>query len=99
MSEVYYIAGKISGKDDYAALFFDAESKLQENGKIVLNPARLPEGMESERYLPICLAMIDSADVIYMLNNWRESAGAGIEHAYAMYQHKKIVYERAEVSV
>ena len=99
MCEVYYIAGNISGEKDYWPKFYHAETVLQGKGAAVLNPARLPNGMESERYLPICLAMIDAADAVYMLADWRESAGACIEHAYAMYQHKKIVYEKAEVPV
>lgn len=97
MKTVYYIAGKISGKENYKEVFEKAENRLIESGAVALNPAKLPQGMESEKYMPICFAMIDAADCVYMLSNWQDSAGAKIEHAYATYQHKKIVYERAVV--
>lgn len=42
-------------------------------GHIVLNPAHLPEGMKSADYMRICLAMIDSADLVAFLPGWESS--------------------------
>ena len=97
-----YIAGKITGNENYKAEFAEAEKKLRALGHIPLNPAVLPEGMETADYMRICLAMLDSADAIaLMLNwtgspgaialmlNWTGSPGANIELSLAMYTGKK----------
>ena len=85
---VVYIAGKIDGEPNYKEIFAKAEQFLKSRGHIVLNPAILPEGMPYERYMPICMAMLDQADAVYLLNNWTDSRGAMIEMSYAGYQGK-----------
>lgn len=93
---ILYIAGKMAGlKDKGREHFTRAEVELMAAGHIVLNPAKLPDGMRRERYMPICMAMIDAADGVYLLNNWQDSLGARVENAYATYQHKQILYEGA----
>ena len=52
MSKVY-IAGKINGLDNYREIFKAAETKLQEKGHITLNPAELPEGLDTNDYMRI----------------------------------------------
>lgn len=89
---IAYIAGKISGDEHYKKKFEKAQRKLERRGFIVLNPATLPEGMKKSKYLPICLAMIDAADVVVFLKDWMNSKGARIEHEYAAYQEKGIIY-------
>ena len=64
-----YIAGKITGNENYKAEFAEAEKKLRALGHIPLNPAVLPEGLEKADYMRICLAMLDSADAIGLLLN------------------------------
>lgn len=92
-----YIAGKISGKADYGrAEFNEAEKRLTEQGYIVLNPASLPVGLPEKAYMPICLAMLDAADVIYMLKGWEDSEGACLEYRYALYQGKPVYFETDE---
>lgn len=44
-------------------------------------------------YMRICFAMIDTADAIYLLKDWRSSFGASIERNYAMYTGKSIFTE------
>lgn len=39
--------------------------------------------------MPICKAMLDQADAIYLLNNWENSIGATEEYNYA---NKKIFF-------
>ena len=88
-----YIAGKVRGLKNYRAVFRKAEKKLQEQGNITLNPAELPEGMNGEDYMRICIPMLEVADAIYMLKNWRDSEGAKVELAYAKCQGKEIFFE------
>lgn len=92
-----YIAGKMSGETDYGrAEFNETEKRLTEQGYIVLNPASLPIGLPEKAYMPICLAMLDAADGIYMLEGWEYSFGANLELDYALYQGKKVYYETDE---
>lgn len=98
MKKKIYIAGKINGLDKYKELFKRAEDKLTSEGYICMNPAILKEGFDYNVYLPICLAMLEACDSIYMLNNWETSKGAKVEHAYAVAQGKEILYQEKEAS-
>lgn len=80
-----YIAGKITGRADYASAFAIAENKLSAQGFITLNPASLPEGMDKPDYMRICFSMIDSADVVALLPGWETSPGARLEYEYCEY--------------
>ena len=86
-----YIAGKITGDKNYRDKFAKAEQALTAMGHCVLNPAHLPEGMEQGDYMRICLAMIDCADGVVLLPDWRESDGARLERAYAEKIGKEVV--------
>ena len=79
-----YIAGKISGIDNYKDNFARAQEMLESEGHIVLNPALLPEGMSAQDYMRICFAMVDSADMVALLPNWVDSRGAALERDYAL---------------
>ena len=72
-----YIAGKITGDPEYKRKFLSAHMEQKNEGHIVLNPAHLPEGMKSADYMRICLAMIDSADLVAFLPGWEDSPGRG----------------------
>lgn len=89
-----YIAGKITGEPDYKEKFEAAAMNLEAQGHIVLNPAELPEGMRTADYMRICFAMIDTADAVYLLENWKYSSGASVEKAYAVYIGKSVLTER-----
>ncbi len=86
----YYIAGKITGLEDYKSFFNAVEKELKDQGHLVMNPAVLPEGFPWESYMPICYAMIDACDAVYMLDNWKESAGARLEYDYSVDKGKLI---------
>jgi len=88
-----YIAGKIAGDPEYKRKFDNAAILLESEGEIVLNPAELPEGMAPADYMRSCMAMLESADAIYMLRDWKYSRGATMEHSYAEYIGKRIFYE------
>ena len=90
---IVYIAGRMTGLPDKGRKTFnEAEEKLKARGYTVLNPAKLPDGMPKEKYMPICMAMIDAADRVYMLETWEDSKGAQIELKYALYQGKPIEF-------
>lgn len=57
---------------------------------VILNPARLPEGMEPADYMRICFAMIDSADLVMFLPDWADGAGAQLEMQYCSYIRKPV---------
>lgn len=90
MKPKLYIAGKITGDPDYKAKFAMAEKFYKERGYTVLTPAALPDGMRPADYMRICFAMIDTADVVAFLPDFRQSVGAGVEHAYCCYIDKNI---------
>lgn len=93
-TEVVYIGGKMRGLPDYGRHhFMDAEEELKHKGYIVLNPASLPIGMPDEKYMPICLAMLEAADYLYLLDGWKDSTGAQAEYAYALCQRKSVMFE------
>ena len=93
---IAYIAGKITGDDNYREKFALAEEELYSYESIdtVLNPATLPETLPNDAALKICLAMVEQADCIYALADWIKSEGAGIEIAYARYLGKYVMFER-----
>lgn len=64
-------------------------------GKPVINPMKLPhkEGASWEDYMVVDLEALDKCDTIYMLPCWQRSHGARLEHAYAKYYNKRIIYE------
>lgn len=97
--EIVYIAGPMRGLPDLGrAIFNQAEERLKARGYLVLNPARLPVGMPQERYMPICLAMLEAADTVCTLPGWQHSQGARLELDYACMQGKNVMHlpERAE---
>ena len=88
---IVYIAGPMKGKaEGNKPAFMEAQRQLEEMGCIVLNPARLPDGMPADAYMPICIAMVQQADAVYCLPGWAESLGAMIERNFAFYQNKLI---------
>lgn len=80
-----FLSGPISSRlETYKAEFDDAARIVSEAGHLPLNPATLPIGMENRDYMRICLAMLDSADLLLQLPGWGESTGAIAEHNVAM---------------
>lgn len=88
-----YIAGKITGDPDYKDKFNEAQSKLEDDGYIVINPAMLPMGLKYSLYYPINRAMIDACDTVYFLRDWYISPGAKAEMQYALENGKEIVVQ------
>lgn len=93
MKKKIYIAGKITGLKDYKKNFDRAEVELKKQGHVVVNPSVVPEGLNYDDYMNICTAMLKACDTIYMLNNWKDSTGAKIEHQIAELSGKEIIYQ------
>ena len=89
-----YIAGRITNEPNYEEKFERAKAYLEAQGHVVLSPCILPKGLTPGDYIRICLAMIDSAGMVYVLKNHQSSPGATIEVAYAKYGSKLIQFEK-----
>lgn len=94
--DVIYIAGPITGVPDYAVNFNRAAVRLRHDGHIVFNPSFMPEGLPHDAYMPICYAMMDVCNAIYLLRGWRQSKGACLEYDYAVGRGMKIMFEGSE---
>lgn len=87
-----YIAGKITGDEDYKSKFARAEQMLRESGYIPVNPAWLPsEGFTYEAYMRISRAMLDECDAVFLLSDWAESSGAVSEWRRAASADKSVL--------
>lgn len=101
-----YLAGRITGDENYKARFAAAKRMLLREGEDrpismecyygtpradnVLNPAELPEGWPGKVYMDVCLAMIREADLVMFLPGWEQSRGASLEMQYCRYQGKPV---------
>lgn len=91
---VVYLSGAITScLDTYKEKFSEAQRFLEDKKHIVINPAILPRGLETEKYLPICLSMLDACEAVFLIDGWENSKGARIEKAYAEYQGKLVIYD------
>lgn len=85
-----YIAGKITGDPNYKDKFANMESELLKMpGTVIINPAKLPQGLTPADYARICFAMIDSSDIAAFAPDYKESSGALLEMQYCKYVGKK----------
>ena len=91
---IIYIAGRITGDPNYKVKFDKAAKRLSAKGHVVLTPSMLPLGLDYDDYMHIDFAMIDVADTVYFLKDYKQSNGAMKEWAYAILVNKEIMYER-----
>lgn len=95
-----YISGGITNVPNFMERFAEAEKRLRNAypKAEVINPAllnsNLPKSTTHEQYMKISFLMLDMADYVYMLNNWRESCGASQEYGYALAKGKVIMFEK-----
>lgn len=88
-----YIAGKITGDPNYKDKFANMESELLKMpGTVIINPAKLPQGLTPADYARICFAMIDSSDIVVFAPNYKKSQGALLEMQYCRYIQKTWVF-------
>lgn len=97
MSKKIYISGAITGTSDYMERFAEAEKMLAKSGYEVVNPARvnaqLPKNTSHDEYMEMSFCMLKMCDIIYMLDGWKDSHGAGLEHEKALEEHIPIWYQ------
>ena len=89
--KVIYIAGPITGVENYWEAFEKAEDELLALGFYPLSPSRLPIGLTNAQYAKINLASIDAVDAVYFLPGWDNSKGARLEMEYCIYTGKPII--------
>ena len=94
MSKVY-IAGPITGHDDYIVKFNSAEGRIRTRGHEPVNPAR-NEANDYKGYIDKGLEQLKECDAIYMLRGWELSKGALLERSYAQTVGLTIMYEDCE---
>lgn len=97
-----YISGKISDCPNYMDIFSRAECDLLNEGKEVVNPARVMANFPKEtryvEYMAMSLRLLDECDTIYLLTNWYSSYGARIEYLYALSQNKEVIFQGEQVN-
>lgn len=88
-----YIAGKVTGDENYREKFEKAEAALVSIGHEPINPAclRLPKSCSWKDYMALTLSMLELADAVCLLPDWRESPGACIEIGYAAAKDLSII--------
>ena len=90
-----YISGKITDNPNYKAEFEAAELALKIAGFQPVNPAEehLPDGATWADYMRHDIKLLCDCGAIYMLNGWKQSQGAKIEHKLARDLKLEIIYE------
>jgi len=93
-----YVAGKITGLpyDEVVKKFKDAQIKLEKQGFEVFNPIEISpfvEGKTWDEYMAELLPIVETCDLIYMLEDWEDSRGAKDERQRAIEKNLVIVYQ------
>lgn len=94
--EKVFISGKVSGLlYSQAKHNFDvAEECYRDLGYTVWNPTRHCNVTWSWlRCMVVCLWNLAKCDIVYFLPGWEDSRGSRIEHRWAKFLGKTIIYE------
>lgn len=97
-----YISGAVTNNPNYKQEFAEAEIRLKKAGyKEIINPvkimANLPPETPYKVYMDLSLFLLRDCSEVYMLDGWKNSKGARLEHEYAECAGMKILYEKDEV--
>ncbi len=88
-----YIAGKITGNENYKDHFKQAELKLKSEGHQVINPTWKPLGLTYKQYIDLGLMELMQCEAVYLLRGWEKSNGASLEAQYAITAELKVMEE------
>lgn len=92
--QIVFISGGMTGYTDWNHPAFDKKAfELRNQGYTVFNPASLPLGLEYQKYMEICLPMIEACDIVYFLYGWQYSKGARMEFDKAIECGKQLMFE------
>lgn len=91
-ADTVYLSGAITKNPNFMKDFNSAEDTVKKLGyEKVINPTCLGSlNLDYEQFMIICFAMIDAADEVAFLTNWKKSSGARREYLYAISKNKKI---------
>lgn len=83
-----YIAGKITGTDDFIERFGAAAKKIREKGHTPVSPISLQDILPQEntthaQYMSACFGLMRACEGAYFLPDWQESKGARAERGAA----------------
>jgi hypothetical protein len=82
-----YIAGKVTGVpiEVSTELFKNTCEYLRNKGNLVINPMELIKDPKTEwnSAMKICIRELLQCDALLLLDNWKESEGAKLEHQLA----------------
>lgn len=90
-----YISGQITGLENFAQIFKQAETDLLLEGHEIINPVELNHDHDKswESYMKEDIKAMCDCDAIYLLKNWIYSRGAKIEKQIAEYLGMQIIYQ------
>lgn len=94
-----YISGPVTDEPNYMQNFQSAEDKIKIDfpGAEIVNPAKinsmLPSDFSHKDYMDVCYLLLNKCDYIYMLKNWKKSAGVNQEYGYAYAKDMVFLYE------
>ena len=95
-----YITGALTTNPHYTEHLDRAEDFLQREypSADIINPALvnscLPKSTTHEEYMRMSFCMLDMADAIFMISNWKTSCGASQEYGYALAKDMIIIFEQ-----
>ena len=91
-----YISGKISGLpfEEVVEKFENAEMEVTKLGYKAINPTK--NGVNSDKWgdhMVEDVRNLNRCEAVYFLVDWEQSAGAAIEHQFAVNTGKKMIYQ------
>lgn len=96
--EVIYIAGAITGTDDYLERFEKAEQTIRKSKRVPINPTIISKPLleakaNYQQFMSVTNELLKCCNGIYLLNGWEHSAGAKEELRYALANNYNIYTE------